>query len=170
MKKGNKASNYYSACALSDGSAYNKFCEKHGKIIKQADYENLVHIIQRKFAQHAATSNGGIELPLGLGDIKVVGIVPKIPAIDHKNTKLYNKPIFMTNAHTQGVKYRYIWIYKYADVKFKNMVKFYNQELYIFKTSKYLKRLLKENILKHTDNRDQPPYPVVDSAKNYNVR
>ena len=53
MKKGNKASSYYSACALSDGSAYNIFCEKHGKIIKKADYENLVHLIQQRFAKYA---------------------------------------------------------------------------------------------------------------------
>ena len=55
MKKGNKASSYYSACALSDGSAYNIFCEKHGKIIKHN--ERIMAFIVFLFKIHCILLN-----------------------------------------------------------------------------------------------------------------
>lgn len=168
MKKGNKGSAYYTTCVLRNNSAYNIFCEKYGKIINQKDYETIVYKIQKEYAKNIVSSKDGVELPNGIGDVKVVGIVPKVPAMDYKNSKLYKKPIFLTNSHTLGVKYRFIWIYKYSNKKFKKIVRFKNQELYIFKSNKYLKKLLKDSIFNAISNKDQPHFAVVDSSKNYN--
>lgn len=170
MKRGNKASDLYSTCCLRDGRAYNYFCEKNKIDLEQSQYDDILLLFQQKLIQKIVSNRDGIELPNGLGDIKIIGLVPKIPPIDHKNTLKYNKPIFLTNAHTMGIKYRLIWVYKYANRSLRKLARFKNMELYIFKTSKYIKRAMYNSIMEKTSTRDVPDFHIVEGSQNYNPK
>jgi len=126
-----------------------------------AEYQHYVKDFLDYCKDKLVSSDLGVVLPEGLGDLKVLGIVPRYKV---QLTTAPGKPV-LQNYHTDGYVYKfyYFWRY-YKDNRVMTAASYRTTGSWRFVPSKKAKLALYNKIV----NENQIPFPKISSVKEVN--
>jgi len=96
---------------------YKAYCEEYDAKISEVFFKKTSNDFAKFVIKTVVAERESQQLPEGLGDFRILGVIPKLPPKNSKLMKELGKEVYHTNTNTGGYLYKFFYFYRYTQQK-----------------------------------------------------
>lgn len=124
---------------------YKAYCEEYDAKISEVFFKKTSNDFAKFVIKTVVAERESQQLPEGLGDFRILGVIPKLPPKNSKLMKELGKEVYHTNTNTGGYLYKFFYFYRYTQQKI-NAAKYRSKTGWRFVINKKFKQAIIANI------------------------